>query len=217
MIVKKSFSLKKTKQILVEIVVQTLIDKHVINDENDASKLNWIISLPHFHHHEKRSVTKTASAISLSKQGLQTNRSFVINPLLRRKHRVFLFNSFFNSSNFFSADEIDPSTNLNISDQPEDSTTNAGQVKKNRVFLLSFSFNSKSIRSVRLVKIEKKRCPCKTNELMFFFRGHSGVNSTNLHVQLVVFCVFLLSMKTESMRTSFRILFRITIRNYNGN
>lgn len=77
------------------MIVQGLIDKGYIDDVDNAQKLSWILGLPHFHHHEKRSVTKTASSISLSKQGLHTSSSFVISNLSRRGsiHDLCLFYS----------------------------------------------------------------------------------------------------------------------------
>jgi hypothetical protein len=70
--------------LFLEILVQALTDAGYINNMDDAQKLNCILGLPHFHHHEKRSVTKTASSISLSKQGLHPSPSFIINNLSRR-------------------------------------------------------------------------------------------------------------------------------------
>ncbi|UJR30669.1 hypothetical protein I4U23_018193 [Adineta vaga] len=67
-----------------QTIVQALIDAQYIDDTSNAQKLSRILGLPHFHHHEKRSVTKTASSISLTKQGLHPSPSFVINNLLRR-------------------------------------------------------------------------------------------------------------------------------------
>lgn len=59
-------------------------------DGNDAQRLVTILGLPHFHHHEKHSVTKTASAISLSKQGLHPSASFLVqNPLRRGSSHPF--------------------------------------------------------------------------------------------------------------------------------
>lgn len=68
----------------LEIIVQALIDANYIDDVDNAQKLARIVGLPHFHHHEKRSVTKTASSVSLSKQGLHPSPSFIINHLSRR-------------------------------------------------------------------------------------------------------------------------------------
>jgi hypothetical protein len=68
----------------LELIVQALTDAHYIDNVDDAQKLNWILGLPHFHHHEKRSVTKTASSISLTKQGIHPSPSFIINSLSRR-------------------------------------------------------------------------------------------------------------------------------------
>lgn len=65
-------------------MVQALTDAEFISIVDDAQKLSWILGLPHFHHHEKRGVTKTASSVSLSKQGLHPSPSFVINSLSRR-------------------------------------------------------------------------------------------------------------------------------------
>jgi len=74
------------KEILfyLESIVKALIDDEYIDGTINAQKLSWILGLPHFHHHEKRSVTKTASSISLTKQGLHPSPSFVINNLMRR-------------------------------------------------------------------------------------------------------------------------------------
>jgi len=79
--------------VCLEMIVQGLIDKGYIDDVDNAQKLSWILGLPHFHHHEKRSVTKTASSISLSKQGLPTSPSFIISNLSRRGliHDLCLF------------------------------------------------------------------------------------------------------------------------------
>ena len=68
----------------LETIVQGLFDAQFIDDSDLAQKLVWILGLPHFHHHEKRSVTKTASSISLSKQGLHPSPSFVMSNLARR-------------------------------------------------------------------------------------------------------------------------------------
>ena len=69
----------------LETIVQGLFDARYIEDSDLAQKLVWILGLPHFHHHEKRSVTKTASSISLSKQGgLHPSPSFVMSNLSRR-------------------------------------------------------------------------------------------------------------------------------------
>jgi hypothetical protein len=76
--------------IYLETIVQALIDAKYISDETNAQKLSRILGLPHFHHHEKRSVTKTASSISLSKQGLHQSPSFIINNLLRPGWHLFL-------------------------------------------------------------------------------------------------------------------------------
>ena len=76
------------------MMVQALTDARYINNTKDAQKLSWILGLPHFHHHEKRSVTKTASSVSLSKQGLHASPSFVINNLSRRG-LLFIFSSLF--------------------------------------------------------------------------------------------------------------------------
>ena len=79
------FSPKKICLIsFLEIMVQAMTDAQYIDSAANAQKLNWILGLPHFHHHEKRSVTKTASSVSLSKQGLHPSPSFVINSLTRR-------------------------------------------------------------------------------------------------------------------------------------
>ncbi len=78
-----------------ELIVQSLIDAKYIDDSENAQKLSWILGLPHFHHHEKRSVTKTASSISLSKQGLHPSPSFIINNLSRRgMNSIIVFNSY---------------------------------------------------------------------------------------------------------------------------
>jgi hypothetical protein len=67
-----------------ETIVQALIDKEYFQDASYAQKLNWILGLPHFHHHEKRSVTKTASSVSLSKQGLHASPGFLMSNPNRR-------------------------------------------------------------------------------------------------------------------------------------
>ena len=67
-----------------ETIGQALITENYFPDAKDAQKLVTILGLPHFHHHEKHSVTKTASAISLSKQGLPASASFLLNHPLRR-------------------------------------------------------------------------------------------------------------------------------------
>jgi hypothetical protein len=74
----------------LELIVQALLDAQYLDDTAHAQKLSCILGLPHFHHHEKRSVTKTASSISLSKQGLHPSPSFVINNLIRRGWNSFL-------------------------------------------------------------------------------------------------------------------------------
>ena len=68
----------------LEFMVQSLFDEKFIENPQDAQKLLWVLGLPHFHHHEKRSVTKTASSISLTKQGLHPSASFVMNSSTRR-------------------------------------------------------------------------------------------------------------------------------------
>jgi len=65
----------------LETIVQSLIDSKYFEDSTYAQKLAWILGLPHFHHHEKRSVTKNASSLSLSKQGLHPSPSFIFNNL----------------------------------------------------------------------------------------------------------------------------------------
>lgn len=65
-------------------MIQGLIDAQYLDDPLIAQKLLWILNLPHFHHHEKRSVMKTASSISLTKQGIHQSASFVMNNLSRR-------------------------------------------------------------------------------------------------------------------------------------
>jgi hypothetical protein len=68
----------------LETIVQGLFDARYIEDSDLAQKLVCILGLPHFHHHEKRSVTKTASSISLTKQGaLHPSPSFVMSNLKR--------------------------------------------------------------------------------------------------------------------------------------
>ncbi len=54
------------------------MDAEYFQDSNYAQKLVWILGLPHFHHHEKRSVMKTASSVSLSRQGLHPSPSSVM-------------------------------------------------------------------------------------------------------------------------------------------
>jgi hypothetical protein len=85
---KRSFFNRKLFDL--ELVVQALLDSQYLDDTAHAQKLSCILGLPHFHHHEKRSVTKTASSISLSKQGLHPSPSFVINNLIRRGWNSFL-------------------------------------------------------------------------------------------------------------------------------
>ncbi|CAF3242289.1 unnamed protein product [Rotaria socialis] len=71
---------------LSQTMVQALIDANYIDDVDNAQKLLRILGLPHFHHHEKRSVMKTASSVSLTKQqGLHPSPSFVINHLSKRE------------------------------------------------------------------------------------------------------------------------------------
>ena len=65
---------------------------------NTAQKLSRILSLPHFHHHEKRSVTKTASSISLSKQGHSSKSKFY--------YQLTFYTSRFGSISFFSSFSI---------------------------------------------------------------------------------------------------------------
>jgi len=79
----------------LETIVQALLDAQYLNDQDSAQKLSWILGLPHFHHHEKRSVTKTASSISLSKQGLHPSPSFIINNLSRPGFYSFFFLIYF--------------------------------------------------------------------------------------------------------------------------
>ncbi|CAF1474126.1 unnamed protein product [Adineta ricciae] len=67
-----------------QAIVQSMIEKNYFQSTAHAQKLVWILGLPHFHHHEKRSVTKTASSVSLSRQGLHPSPSFVINNNLNR-------------------------------------------------------------------------------------------------------------------------------------
>ncbi|UJR15917.1 hypothetical protein I4U23_002838 [Adineta vaga] len=62
-----------------QTIVQSMIEANYFQNSAHAQKLVWILGLPHFHHHEKRSVTKTASSVSISKQGLHPSPSFVIN------------------------------------------------------------------------------------------------------------------------------------------
>ncbi|CAF0929588.1 unnamed protein product [Rotaria sordida] len=71
-----------------QTIGQALIDSNYIDDVDKAQKIVWILGLPHFHHHEKRSVMKTASSVSLSKQGLHQSPSFIINHLSRRDDEV---------------------------------------------------------------------------------------------------------------------------------
>jgi hypothetical protein len=81
----------------LETIAQSLIDAEYFDDSAYAQKLVWILGLPHFHHHEKRSVTKTASSVSLSKQGLPQGSNLFINNLNRRGSNIifcFLVSSF---------------------------------------------------------------------------------------------------------------------------
>ncbi|CAM4747455.1 unnamed protein product [Rotaria magnacalcarata] len=74
---------------LSQTMVQALIDANYIDDVDNAQKLLRILGLPHFHHHEKRSVMKTASSVSLTKQqGIHPSPSFVINHLSRRDDEI---------------------------------------------------------------------------------------------------------------------------------
>jgi hypothetical protein len=90
----KKIYFKKNLFFYLELIVQSLVDAKYIDNSDYAQKLSWILGLPHFHHHEKRSVTKTASSISLSKQGLHPSPSFIINNLSRRGMNSFFFNSY---------------------------------------------------------------------------------------------------------------------------
>jgi hypothetical protein len=76
------------------------MDIKYFQESTHADKLGWILGLPHFHHHEKRSVTKTASSLSLSKQGLHPSPSFVMNNLNRRGSFIFVYFCF--SFSYFS-------------------------------------------------------------------------------------------------------------------
>ncbi|CAF2512655.1 unnamed protein product [Rotaria sp. Silwood2] len=73
---------------LSQTIAQALIDSNYLDDVDKAQKVACILGLPHFHHHEKRSVMKTASSVSLSKQSLHPSPSFVINHLLRRDDEI---------------------------------------------------------------------------------------------------------------------------------
>ncbi|CAF0778311.1 unnamed protein product [Rotaria sordida] len=64
-----------------QTIAQSLLDSNYFGNPIDAQKLVCILGLPHFHHYEKRTATKTASSINLSKQGLQPSPSFVMNTL----------------------------------------------------------------------------------------------------------------------------------------
>jgi hypothetical protein len=76
----------------LETIAQSLIDKKYFQDTIYAEKLVLILGLPHFHHHEKRSVTKTASSISLSKQGTNPSPSFIgVNSTRRGLIQFYLF------------------------------------------------------------------------------------------------------------------------------
>ncbi|CAF4408175.1 unnamed protein product, partial [Adineta steineri] len=70
-----------------QAIVQSLADSKYIENSSYAQKLVCILGLPHFHHYEKRSVTKTASSVSLSKQGLHPSPSFIINNNLGLNRR----------------------------------------------------------------------------------------------------------------------------------
>ncbi|CAF0827165.1 unnamed protein product [Adineta steineri] len=70
-----------------QAIVQSLDDSKYIENSSYAQKLVCILGLPHFHHYEKRSVTKTASSVSLSKQGLHPSPSFIINNNLGLNRR----------------------------------------------------------------------------------------------------------------------------------
>ncbi|CAF2809048.1 unnamed protein product [Rotaria sp. Silwood2] len=67
-----------------QTIAQSLLDSNYFDNPTYAQKLVCILGLPHFHHYEKRSATKTASSINLSKQGLHPSASFVMNNLNRR-------------------------------------------------------------------------------------------------------------------------------------
>ncbi|CAF4570375.1 unnamed protein product [Rotaria sp. Silwood1] len=67
-----------------QTITQSLLDSNYFDNPTYAQKLVCILGLPHFHHYEKRSATKTASSINLSKQGLHPSASFIMNNLNRR-------------------------------------------------------------------------------------------------------------------------------------
>ncbi|CAF0933984.1 unnamed protein product [Didymodactylos carnosus] len=69
---------------LAQAIAQALVDNQYLDDLTKAQKLTWILGLPHFHHHEKRSVTKTASSVSLSRTGLQPTNSITMTNLVGR-------------------------------------------------------------------------------------------------------------------------------------
>jgi len=71
------------------------MDSNYFQDNTYAQKLGWILGLPHFHHHEKRSVTKTASSVSLSKQGLHPSPSIAMINLTRRGLLIIFFVLFY--------------------------------------------------------------------------------------------------------------------------
>lgn len=75
---------------ILEIISQSLLDSNYLDDATNAQKIFNIIGLPHFHHHEKRSAIKTASSVSLSRQGLPKSPSFVMNNPTRLGLIIFV-------------------------------------------------------------------------------------------------------------------------------
>ncbi|CAF3407654.1 unnamed protein product [Rotaria socialis] len=66
-----------------QIISQSLLDSDYFDNIGAAERLLYILGLPHFHHYEKRSVTKNASTVSLSKQDDENDKS-ELGPIDRR-------------------------------------------------------------------------------------------------------------------------------------
>ncbi|CAF1623715.1 unnamed protein product, partial [Rotaria magnacalcarata] len=71
-----------------QIISQSLLDSDYFDNIEVAERLLYILGLPHFHHYEKRSVTKNASSVYLSKQGVISSSTFVMNNLNRRDDEI---------------------------------------------------------------------------------------------------------------------------------
>lgn len=63
---------------MLETVVQSLVDSGNLKDSSDAQKLLRILTLPHFHHHEKQSVVKPSSSINTSGINLHQNPTIIV-------------------------------------------------------------------------------------------------------------------------------------------